>query len=239
MEGIMKMVQANKKENDKHRQVAASAGEYILMQTERIKQSNQHALNLLSRELGETKEQLKTALVKADDLAMERDQLKRANADLEFRQNSYLVLEQRLFKTEGELDSAKSELEHTKMQLAESESKCSLITERSVNKFIAGEVSMRKKVEEAWQMGPHESAPFSYFSRRLDYVDRVHTAADAGEAPPSPFQSEDDEEDEDEDAAPSKDDSEDDDGEEGDDGVEGEDDEGGNQDDDDNNDEQD
>ena len=82
------MVQANKRENDKHRQVAATAGEYILMQMERIKQSNQHALNLLSRELGETKEKLKTTLVKADGLAVERGQLIKANTDLEFRQRS-------------------------------------------------------------------------------------------------------------------------------------------------------
>ena len=44
-------------------------------------------------------------------------------------------------------------------------------------KFIQGEESMKAKVENAWELGPHNLAPFRYFEKRIAYQEKLQEAA--------------------------------------------------------------
>ena len=50
---------------------------------------------------------------------------------------------------------------------------------------------MKARIADAWELGPHESAPFAYFERRLKYVEDVHMAKAMGGELPGEYDSDD------------------------------------------------
>ena len=185
VEALQKWYNDAKEENRKAALIHEHVEEYIREQVEKAKAVQQHALVRLSRELGESTEKNKLFYQKHLEL---REKEKEDQAKLQDAEEARAAAVGRAEEAENQVFGLEEEVEALKKRLEESAAfhltELELI---SAKRFKEGENSMKAKVEKAWELGPHQLAPFRYFEKRIDYQNKLLEAQAAGNPPPSPF----------------------------------------------------
>ena len=116
--------------------------------------------------------------------------------DLETANQARIEAESQAQAATNQVAALQQRITELSQQLEAANKKQQEALDLSTSSYMAGEEAMRSRIAEAWALGPHESAPFSYFERRLKYVESVQVARVLEEELPPPYES--DEEDEDE-----------------------------------------
>ena len=174
-----------KEENRQASLIHQHADEYIQEQIKKAEAVQQHALARLSKELGEATEKNKLFYQKHLELC---EKEKEDQAKLHVAEEARVVEEARVEVAESSASELEREVEFLKKGLEESAAFHLIELERiSAMKFEEGENLMKSKVEGAWELGPHQLAPFRYFEKRIDYQNKLLEAQAAGNPPPSPF----------------------------------------------------